>query len=76
MIINSFKVWSISVETDGSKDSLVHCIQPGSKTADAAAAISDETAALLRDINKDDMDSDPFASDEEFEDDETIVDDE
>ena len=44
--------------------------------ADAAAAISAETDMLLRDVNKDDVDTDPFASDEEFEDDETIVDDE
>ena len=43
--------------------------------ADAAAAISAETAMLLRDGNKDDADTDPFASDEEFEDNETIVDD-
>ena len=42
--------------------------------ADAAAAISAETATLLRDVS-DDMDTDPFASDEELEDDETIVDD-
>ena len=44
--------------------------------ADAAAAISAKTATLLRDVNKDDVDTDPFVSDEEFEDDETIVDDE
>ena len=45
--------------------------------ANAAAAISAETATLLHDINKDDVDTtDPFASDEEFEDDKTIVDDE
>ena len=44
--------------------------------ADAAAAISAETATVLRDTNKDDVETDPFAGDEEFEDDETIVDDE
>ena len=66
----------ISVETDGSEDRLVHCIKPGSMSADAAAAISAETATLLCDVNKDDVDTDPFPSDEEFEDDETIVDDE
>ena len=44
--------------------------------ADATAAISAKTVTLLCDINKDDMDTDPSASDEEFEDDETIVDDE
>ena len=31
---------------------------------------------LLRDVNKDDTDTDPFASDEDFKDDGTIVDDE
>ena len=64
------------IETDGSENSLVHCIKPGSMAAYAAAAISAETATLLCDVNKDDMDTDPFASDEEFEDDKTIVDDE
>ena len=44
--------------------------------ADAAAAISAETTTLLRDVNKDDVDTDPFASDEEVDDDETIIDDE
>ena len=70
------QVCGISVETDGSEDSLVDCIKPGSIAADAAVAISAETATLLRDVNKDDVDTDPFPSDEEFEDDETIVDDE
>ena len=44
--------------------------------ADAAAAISAETATLLHDVNKDDVGTDPFAIDEKFEDDETIVNDE
>ena len=44
--------------------------------AHAAAAILAETATLLRNVNKDDVDTDPFASDEEFEDDKTILDDE
>ena len=61
---------------DGSEDSLVHCIKPGSMAANAAAVISVETATLLCNVNKDDMDSDLFVNDEEFEDDETIVDDE
>ena len=55
------------------EDSLVHCIKPGSMAADAAAAISAKTATLLCDVNKDYMDTDPFASDEEFEDDKSIV---
>ena len=52
---------------------LVHCIKPGGMAADCAAAILAETATILRDFN--DVDTDPFASDKEFEDDETIVDD-
>ena len=64
----------LSIKTDGLEDSLVHCIKPGGMAADAEAAISAETATLLRDVN-DDVDTDPFASDKEFEDDETIVDD-
>ena len=43
---------------------------------DAPAAISAETAMLLHDVNKDDVNTDPFTSDEKFRDDETIVDDE
>ena len=39
---------------------LVHCIKPGSMTADAAAATSAEKVTLLRDVNKDDVDTDPF----------------
>ena len=67
-------VGSISIKTDGSEDCLVHCIiKPGGMAADAAAVISAETAILLCDIN-DDVDTDPFGSDKEFEDNETIVD--
>ena len=43
--------------------------------ADAAAVISAKTATLLRDANKKDVETDPFASYEDFEDDETIIDD-
>ena len=61
---------------DGLEDSLVHCIKPGSMAADAATAISAETVMLLYDINKDNVDTDPFVSVEAFEDNEIIVDDE
>ena len=44
--------------------------------ADAAAAISAETATILRDVNTDHVDTDPFTTDEELEDDETVIDDE
>ena len=44
--------------------------------ADAAAAISAETFTLLCDVNKNDVDTDSFANDEEFEDDETTLNDE
>ena len=64
------------VETDGSEDSLIHCMKPDSMAADSVAAMSVETATLLHYVNKTDVDTDPFASDEEFEDDDTIVDDE
>ena len=70
------RVDGISVEKDGSEDSLVHCIKPGCIKADAAAAISAERATLFRDVSEDDVDTDSFAIDEEFEDDLTIVDDE
>ena len=69
-------VWvgRISIKTVGSEDSLVYCIKHGSMAADATAAISAETATLLCDVNGD-MNIDPFSSDEEFENKETIVDD-
>ena len=38
-----------------------------SVAADATAAISAETVTLLYEVNKDDVDTDPFASDEECE---------
>ena len=69
-------VCGISVKTNGSEDRLDHCNKPGSMAADTTAVISAETAMLLHDVNKDDVDTDPFPSDEEFEDDKTIVDDE
>ena len=58
------------------EDSLIHFSKPGSIAADAAAAILAETFTLLHDVDKNDVDTDPFASDEEIEDDETIVNDE
>ena len=36
VIINSFKLCGISVETDSMEDGLVHCIKPGRVAADAA----------------------------------------
>ena len=66
----------ISVEMDGSEDSLLHCIKPGNMVADATAKILVKEFTLLCDVNKNDVDTDPFASEEEFEDDETIVNDE
>ena len=53
-------VCGISVETVGSEARLVHCIKLGSMAADAAAATSAETVTLLRDLNKNDVDTDPF----------------
>ena len=53
----------------------MHCIKPGGVAADAAAEISAETAALVPGSNEDFDDSDPFASGEELEDDETCIDD-
>ena len=44
-----YLVCGISVEMDGSKDNLVHCIKPGSMAADVAASISAETATLFAD---------------------------
>ena len=53
----------------------MHCIKPGGVAADAAAEILAETAVLVAGTNEDLDDSDPFASDEELEDDETCIDD-
>ena len=59
---------------NGSEDRIVHCIKrAGGTAADAAAAISANAVTLLRDVNEN-VDTDPFASDKEFEDnDKTIV---
>lgn len=51
------------------------CIKPGGAATDAAAAISARTATFIAG-NKDDLDeSNPFASDEDLEDNETAIDD-
>ena len=68
--------WAGQFCRDGSVDSLVHCITPAGMAADAAASISAETTTLLRHVNKGDLDTDTFASDKEFENDETILHDE
>ena len=62
------KVCGISIETNGSEDSLIHHIKPGVVAADAAAEISTEIATFLQDDNEDDLDTDPFASDETVDD--------
>ena len=50
--IHSFKVCGIFIKMNGSEVSLVHCIKhAGGMAADAAAAISAETATLLRDVD-------------------------
>ena len=64
----------ISVKTDSMEGDLIHCIKPGGVVADTAAAILAETATLIAG-NEDNLDKlDPFASDEDFEDDETVID--
>ena len=57
---------------DGYGDGRVDCIKPGGAATDAAAAISARTATFIAD----DLDeSNPFASDEDLEDNETAIDD-
>ena len=56
-IIKSYKVCGISVETDGSEDSMIHCLKQGEVAAEAAAEVARLTSALeIPD------DSDPFAN--------------
>ena len=56
-IIMSFKVGGVSVETDGSEDSMIHCLKRGEVAAEAAAEVAKMTSALeIPD------DSDPFAT--------------
>ena len=57
------------------EDGLVYCIKPGGVAANVAAVILAETAMLLAG-NKDNLDrSDSSASDENLEDDKTVVND-
>ena len=57
------------------EDSLAYCIKLGGVAADVAAAILAETAMLLAG-NRDNLDrSDSFASDENLEEDKTIIND-
>ena len=59
VVIKSFRVCGISVNTDGSEDGEIHCIKEGQIAAEAFPIIGEKTASLFEDSSEDDCD--PFA---------------
>ena len=64
------------VKTEGSEDSCIHCIKPDEVAAGTARDVSEGTAKLNAAGREEDSGDDPFASSDEMEDDETVIDDE
>ena len=64
------------VKTGGSEDGCINCIKPDGVAAGAARDVSEGTAKLNTAGLKEDSSDDPFASSDEMEDDETVIDDE
>ena len=74
VVIKSFRVCGISVNTDGSEDGEIHCIKEGEIGAEASPIIAEKTASLFEDWLEDDCD--PFAESDLEEDDEKLADNE
>ena len=78
VVIKLFRVCGISVKTDGSEDSEIHCIKEGQVAAEALPTVAKKTASLFEDSLDDDHD--PFdrsdlEEDEELADNELAVED-
>ena len=48
LIVKSFKIYGITVDTDGNEDSSIHCIKQGNPAAETNSIIERCTAVLLR----------------------------
>ena len=78
VVVNSFKACGISSSTEGSEDSLIHCLKPGDLAHDAAELIARETTALNSSTTQlDNSFEDPFKDLDDFseKDDETLIED-
>ena len=64
------------MKTDGSEDDCIHCIKPDGVAVGAARDVSERTAKLNAAGLEEGSGDDPFASSDEMEDDETVIDDE
>ena len=64
------------VKTDGSEDGCIDCIKPDRVAAGGARDASEGTAKLNAVGLEEDSGDDPFASSDEMEDDETVIDNE
>ena len=73
VVIKSFQVCGISVNTDGSEDGEIHCIKEGQIAAEAFPIITDKMASLFEDSSDDDCD--PFAE-SDLEDEDELADNE
>ena len=61
------------VKTDDSEDGCIHCIKPDRVAAGAARDVSEGTAKLNAEGLEEDSGDDPFASSDQMEDDETVI---
>ena len=77
VVHKSFKTCGISVRTDGSEDSEIHCLRSGVLPEEAADELAQQTAVL---VAAEDEDVDPFADledeEEELEMNEVVIEEE
>ena len=64
------------MKTDGSEDGYIHCIKPDGVVAGAARDVSKRAAKLNVTGLEERCGDDPFATSDEMENDETVIDDE
>ena len=74
VVIKSFRVCGISVDTDGSEDGEIHCIKEGEIAAEASPVIAEKTASLF--VASEEDDCDPFAESDLEEDEDELADNE
>ena len=74
VVIKSFRVCGISVDTDGSEDGEIHCIKEGEIAAEASPVIAEKTASLF--VASEGDDCDPFVESDLEEDEDELADNE
>ena len=75
VVIKSFRVYGISVKTDGSEDGEIHCIKEGQAAAEVSHTIAEKAVSLFEDATEDDN-CDPFSESDLEEDEDELADNE